>query len=189
MKKHVSDIATIQTGIYAQTQTKGDVLYLQARDFNEHGIFNSKSRPELLIDDKTRKRLLQEGDVLFVAKGNKNSSYVYHQQIGPAVPSSSFLVLRITERSDPELLPDFLVWYLNHPQTQTALKSKAKGSSIPSISVEDLAELEIYFPAVKFQQIIIDLDRLRAQERRLIRQIDALKEKHVQNKLLAKAKM
>lgn len=181
MKTVLSHIANIQTGIFAKTVSEGDIVYLQVKHFNEDGKPNSVLRPDLKIDKHIDKHLLQTGDVLFAAKGVKNFAAVYEQHNIPAVASTSFFVIRLTQKN---ILPEFLSWFLNHPTTQSKLKNRARGTSIVSISKKVLDELEISAPSIEMQQNILKIASLRKLEHNIKQQMDELKEKYVQSLLI-----
>ena len=68
----LNQIASIQTGAFAETVSKGEVVYLKAKHFDENGKLNTILHPDLNINNITEKHLLKPGDVLFAAKGTKN---------------------------------------------------------------------------------------------------------------------
>lgn len=158
-------------------------MYLQAKHFDENGQLNSVLYPELLSDNGTMKHLLKHGDVLFAAKGSKNFATWYENKNQPAVASTSFFVIRILENYHDKILPEYLVWFINNPNTQKLLKDKAIGSSIVSISKSVLEDLEISIPDLATQKNIIKISRLRNTEKKLIKQIGNLREKQIQQTL------
>jgi restriction endonuclease S subunit len=125
--------------------------------------------------------LLKKGDVLFAAKGSKNFAAWYENDKMPAVASTSFFVIRLI---DNNILPGYLTWFLNHPDTQTLLKGQARGSSIASISKAVLSELEIPIPSTQKQELILRIFKLRNRERNLKQQIETLREIEIQNLLI-----
>lgn len=184
MKTTLKHISTIQTGIYAQTVSSGSVVYLQAKHFNENGSFYNAVTPDLPFNSQTEKHLLNDGDIIFAAKGSKNFAAKYEGRYGKCVASSTFLVIRFLEKFKSEILPEYFVWYINHPKIQECLKAKARGSSIVSISKTDLQDIEIQIPSIETQKQILVIDSLRKRERELIKQIQSLKEKHIQHCLI-----
>lgn len=118
-----------------------------------------------------------------MAKGFRNVAIVYSEYMGPAVASSSFFVIRVNSQ---QALPGYVAWFINHPNSQKILKAKAKGTSLPSISISALADLEIDLPDMKIQQEILLIQDLRNKEKQLISEIEALKEQHIQQELLLK---
>lgn len=164
MKTLIKYITTIQTGLFAKPSDSGNVVYLQSKHFDEYGNLTSILYPDLKADRVSEKHLLNAGDVLFAAKGTKNFAAVYQGKNPPAVASTSFFVIRMT---DETVLPEFLAWFLNHTQTQGLLKGKARGTSMPSITKAVLENLELVIPPFEKQQLIVRLSQLILQETNL----------------------
>ncbi|MCO6497189.1 MAG: restriction endonuclease subunit S [Chitinophagaceae bacterium] len=164
METTIKHITTIQTGLFAKPTGKGEVVYLQSKHFDEFGQLTAVLYPDLKADNISEKHLLNTGDVLFAAKGTKNFAAVYESGNPPAVASTSFFVLKQT---DENVLPEYLAWFLNHTQTQSLLKGKARGTSIPSITKSVLESLEIEIPPLEKQKLIIRLADLALQESEL----------------------
>ena len=181
LKATLRHIAIIQTGLFAKPIAKGDIVYLQAKHFDENGNLRSTLHPDIKADYITDKHLLRTGDILFAAKGTKNFAAVFGNHNEPAVASTSFFVIRLTKKN---ILPQFLVWYLNHPSTQKLLKGQAIGTSIVSISKTVLEELEIPVPDIKTQKAILQIAQLRNEEKKLKQQIEILREKQIQQQII-----
>lgn len=178
----IKDIAKIQTGVYTRTSQNGNAVYLQMRYFNEQGELSSPTEPDLIIDKHLTRHLLKEGDVLFAAKGVKNFAAIFNASIGPAVASSSFFVIKVKQG----ILPEYLAWFLNHPRNQKKLKAGAKGTAMPSITLHSLAEIDINIPDLKTQRTILKIDRLRVQEKNIMYELTLLKDRLLENKILAR---
>lgn len=183
MKATLKDIASIQTGVFAKPTAVGEVVYLQAKHFDEAGQISATLHPDLIAGNVTGKHLLRRGDVLFSAKGTKNFAAVYNID-EPAVASTSFFVIRLEEEFKGRILPEFLVWLINHPIAQTFLKGQAMGSSIASISKGVLEELEISIPAIKTQKLVLNISKLRNKEIVLRQQIEILRDKQIQQQII-----
>lgn len=191
MKTTLQQIASIQTGLFAKPISKGEIVYLQAKHFDEHGQLSSTLHPDLKQDNVTVKHLLRPGDVLFAAKGTKNFAAWYESlptgQAGknlPAVASTSFFVIRLQDNFSNKVLPEFLAWFINHPTSQKFLKERAIGTSIVSISKSVLEELEISIPDLPTQKAILKISQLRNTERKLKQQIETLREKQIQQEII-----
>ena len=157
MKTLIKDITNIQTGLFAKPTDKGEVVYLQSKHFDENGKLQGELHPDLLANSISEKHLLKDGDVLFAAKGTKNFAAIYKNQNPAAVASTSFFVLRPTYE---KILPEYLSWFLNHPETQILIKDKARGTAIPSIRKTVLEDLEISIPSIEKQMTVIRLSAL-----------------------------
>lgn len=184
MKTTLEHIATIQTGIFAKSVSKGEVAYLQVKHFDENGLINTTLHPDLKADNLTEKHLLRHGDVLFAAKGTKNFAVWYEGKNKPAVASTSFFVIRLADSFRNKVLPEFLVWIINLPVSQKFLKGKAIGTSIVSISKSVLEELEISIPDLHTQKAILKISQLHNTEKSLKQQIETLREKQIQQQII-----
>ena len=184
MGELLKDIATIHSGIYAKPNAIGEIIYLQVKDFSESGQLTGLLQPELRLTGKTEKHLLKSEDVLFAAKGVKNMAIKFDKAYGLAVASSAFLVIRLKEDYRSNILPDFLVWAINHPGSQMYLKGNAKGSSLPSISKKVMENLEIRIPPLNTQKLILKITQLRNKEQQLKQEIENLREQQIQQLLM-----
>ena len=180
LKTTLTHIASIQTGVFAKPVSEGEIVYLQARYFDENGLLISELHPDLMADDISDKHLLKPGDVLFAAKGNKNFTSVFEDQYPKSVASTSFFVIRLF---DSKILPEYFAWYMNSPAIQLFLKSTALGSSIASISKAVLEKLEISVPDIQTQKIILKINGLRSKEKQIRQKIELLKENIIQKKI------
>jgi len=185
MLQKLINIANIQTGIYKKPEMSGDAIYLQAKDFNQYGELNSMATPNINLVAKTRKHLLKDGDVLLIAKGINNQAMIYRSEMRPAVASSTFLIVRVNSNV---VSPEYVCWYLNNPDGQQYLKSFAKGTSIPSISIAILADMTLPVPSIDKQKKILSIYSLSVRERKLIAEISRLKELLLQIQLKLAAK-
>ena len=181
MKSLIKDIAHIQTGLFAKPSGIGELVYLQSKHFDEYGQLHSVLHPDLVAEGISEKHLLKDGDVLFAAKGTKNFAAVFENHNEPSVASTSFFVLRPT---DKKLLPQYLAWILNSHATQTLLKGQAIGTSIPSISKQVLENLEITVPNLEIQKAILQITKLRNKEKSLKQEIETLREKQIQQQII-----
>ena len=176
----LKELAIIQTGIFAKPMSKGTLVYLQSKHFDDFGQLITVLRPELNETGVSEKHLLKNGDVLFSAKGSKNFATVFEQHNHPAVASTSFFVIRIQNQV---ILPHYLAWVLNNSSTQALIKGKATGTSILSISKQVLENLKISVPNVEIQHIVLEISKLRDKEKSLKREIEELKDAYLHYKI------
>ena len=182
MRKKIKDIAVIRSGAYMKEAPDGDVCYLQVNDFcrEENRFFLPK--PTLGMNRKTEKHLISEGDIVFAAKGTSNFCIVFHEEMGKAVASSSFLVIKLV---DHEIItPDYLCWVLNRDDTLAFFKANAVGSAMPSISKTMIEGYEINIPPIQEQSKIVEISRLQQKEKWLYRQISGLRHQLTEQKLI-----
>ena len=175
------NISSIQTGFFAKTDSEGDIVYLQAKHFDENGLLKTSLLPDLKKNGKIEKHILKVGDVLFAAKGTKNFAAVYESHNQPCVASTSFFVIRLTDNA---IIPEYLTWYLNNPTILQGIKAQAIGSSMVSISKSVLEDLEISIPDLQTQRAILKITQLRNTEKELKQQIEILREKQIQQQVI-----
>ncbi|MGI8892846.1 MAG: restriction endonuclease subunit S [Bacteroidia bacterium] len=183
MLSSISDIATIQTGIFPKTVQKGDAILLQVKHFNALGQVSSFLQPEVLWSKNYHKHLLNPGDIIFAAKGSNNFAAVVDYNNTLCVASTSFLVLKL---KDKRIYPPYISWYLNNPDTLGSIKAMSRGTKIPSISKKDLAEIKIPIPNLETQKKIVELFNLRIKEKQLKLQIEKLRDVIFQHQLMSK---
>lgn len=165
MKTKIRNIAKITSGVYLKNASDSDVLYLQVKDFNANGEIHYNFDPAQKSDKKISKHLLADKDLLFAAKGTTNFCAIYNSEMGNAVASSSFLVIKIIDRKS--VLPEYICWYLNLPTTIQLLRTKAVGSSIPSINIPMIEDIEIDIPDLKRQRLIIEIAKMQRKEQEI----------------------
>ncbi|PNQ72858.1 hypothetical protein C1T31_10155 [Hanstruepera neustonica] len=182
MKLKIRNICQISTGVYVKTERVGDVYYLQARDFNTYNELDPLLKPEVFSYNINEKHYLGKGDVIIAAKGSNHFAFTYNNEVQPAVASSMFIVLRQFDQN--KVIPGFISWFINHPQTQTLLEHSHKGSGIPSISKSIIGDLEINLPSLKEQELILSIDRLKINEAQLNQEIAILKNQVLNEQLL-----
>ncbi len=181
MKHKLSDIATIQSGVYAKPELEGEVYYLQARHFDRQRQFNPTVKPDLKGDRKIEKHFLHPGDLLVAAKGYDHFAVEYKGIIKPAVASSMFIVVKL---QDKKVLPAFLAWHINNLHTQKLLSDAARGTALPSITNSALGNLKIPIPSIEKQKLILQIHELHVQENKLKEHINSLREKQIQQQII-----
>lgn len=165
----LKNIAEIQTGVYLKPSPVANSLYLQVNNFDSNGCMYSEQKPTIALDNTNSKYLLREKDLLFVAKGTNLFCAIFQTQEYNAVASSSFLVIKIINKSS--VLPEYLCWFLNLPTTLQYLSINAKGTAIPSISKATMEELNIPILSIDKQKTILAIAELQKEEERLYKRI------------------
>lgn len=181
MRKTIKQIGKISTGTYAKSYKDGQVFYLQARDFDKYNLLRDDVEPVIMSDGSIEKHYLNPGDILVASKGSDNFAALYCGKIKPAVASSMFILIRDI---DSMILPEFLVWYLNHPKTQNIFKNSAKGSNLQSINKKTVGEIVVPIPELDKQKAVVDLFKLMLKEKQLKNEIDTWKEIVFDNKII-----
>lgn len=168
MKQTIINICSIKFGLYEQPKSAGAISYLQARQFNDQGKLITMNEEFVTLNEKTEPYLLKDGDVLFVGKGSRLFSWCYREDIGPAIASSIFFILRPDQKL---VYPEYLAAVLNAPQSQTVFKQIGGGTNIFSIRKSELGAFEISLPSMTKQKRIAALTALHQQEIHTLEQL------------------
>lgn len=176
MSQKLSDIVKIKSGVFAKSDTNPDLYYIQSTDFDKQRKWNEPLQPVLTNSAKFSNHILNVGDVLFVAKGRDFFAVVYDGKFQPAVASTTFLVVQVVVKN---VDPNYIAWYINHPQTQTLLWSLAKGSAMPSISKSIIEQIEIPIPELSKQNAILEVHKLQIKEKRIHKQLGKLRQEYI----------
>ncbi|OXG03671.1 type I restriction modification DNA specificity protein [Flavobacterium araucananum] len=157
MEVKLKEIANIQFGYYGQPSKKGTIPYFQAKHFNEFGQYIVNDDTFLEEDSKSIANLLQNEDILFVAKGFRFFATLYKEELGKAVASSIFFILR-TDKT--RIIPAYLVSVLNLPKNLLHFQQSGAGSTIPSIRKNELADFTFNLIPLEEQQKVVALQEL-----------------------------
>lgn len=171
--KKLKELVIIRFGINGKASVDGEISYIQGKDFDAYGRLNNKEIFLTPANTVSERDYLIGGEILFSGKGSRNYAVVWNGEIDNAVASSTFYVLTLISN---EIIPDFLVWYLNSDPVQAKLKIIAKGATISNIPKRELQEVKIWIPEIKKQKIIITIDKLRKKENILQKEISNKKD-------------
>lgn len=155
--------------------SSGDLFVVQAKNIvPDQDIDTLLGFSRISSDTIRNPSCLQNNDILLVSKSAGSGlirSSLFLSEARNVIPSSSIHVLRIT---DVTVLPKFLSLYLNASEGQKALSFIVSGhSSIRSISLKQLKDLEIPIPSMHKQKMIISLrENILQQERIRVRQCE-----------------
>jgi restriction endonuclease S subunit len=170
----LKEIANIQFGYYGQPSKDGTIPYLQAKHFNEFGQYIGENDTFLEEDPKAITNLLQDGDVLFVAKGFRFFATLYKEEFGNAIASSIFFILRC---DTTRIIPAYLVSVLNLPKNLLHFQQSGAGSTIPSIRKNELADFSFNLIPLEQQQKVVALQELYLKDIELTNNIIKEKQK------------
>jgi restriction endonuclease S subunit len=177
IKKKVSEIAEVVSGVYLQTAPYGEVAYLQIKGLLSESP--EKTASKVTLSPKNERYLLAKGDLLFAGKGTTYLCKVFDLDI-PAIASTTLYIIRLTSN---DILPDYLCWYLNQPSVMALMKAQQVGTGTPLIHKQVVEDFEIPVPDLETQQQIVELAKLQAKEKELYQAI-AEKRQLITNQLI-----
>lgn len=157
----------------------GNGYALQMRDLNPDGSVAWANLVRTSVEGRREPDWLVPGDVVFVARGQRNYAVCLSEVPHPTVCSQYFFLLRC---KTPMLTPEFLAWQINSAPCQRYLAKNAEGTDQLGIRRPVLESLQIAVPDLETQHRIVSLHQQALAERkvleRLIRnreqQLDAL---------------
>lgn len=176
----LGDVARVSTGYpfrrKVEAEEGGDIVLIQIKDVDStEGVSASGTIVLRSEDGKYEKHLLQEGDLLFQSRGSRHPVAVVEGGVR-GIAATGLLVLKPDHR---RVMPSYLAWWLNHPQSQAKLTGVARGTYIPFISKGELDAFLVPLPALAVQAQIVDVDRLQRLEQKLGAQLEQLNQQFV----------
>lgn len=166
----LSTLASICSGFPFRERIKhvntGDVRVLQIRDLRLNPVLEAANLP-LIKSPKGRVNFLEPGDIVIPARGEHYHA-VNFTLSEPTLASSQLLTLRVT--SDI-VLPVYLCWALNQPESQHTLRNESRGTNIALLTRQSLSMVKVPVPPLATQQKIIGLQQLWEQEQQLTQQL------------------
>ncbi|MBP9225805.1 MAG: restriction endonuclease subunit S [Verrucomicrobiales bacterium] len=174
MKRILKKLAKISSGYQTRKGVEecsdGSHYLLQIRDFN-------KSRTSVEMRNMVRisppgmdpDAHLREGDVLFLAKGQKNFAWCVGRLPNfPILAASYFFVLRPL----PEILGEYLSWFLSQePAQQHFARLATTGAHMPIIRRDVLESLEVSVPDLATQCKIVEIADLAEEQGKLLAEL------------------
>lgn len=179
----LSAIAAIQQGLQFRKglaeDPASDLRAIQIRDFDEQNELPAARQARLTRIERpatAARYVVQEGDVLFLARGQRNFAWAVLAPMPNTVAVGYFFILR----PDPnQVHPPYLAWFLNLDSTLATLRSTgAEGSHMPIIKRGAFERLEIPLPPLAAQRTVAELESLRRREARLMRRLETLRQRH-----------
>lgn len=161
----LKDISDIKFGFHDIPKEKGEAIYLQARNFNQFGRLTNELISYINIHQKNQGYILKDGDILLAGKGTRNFGWCYRKDLGVALASSIFFVIRPNQEF---ILPEYLAAVFNLPQSQSHFQQLGAGSSMQSIRKNELAEFKVPVLSMEEQKKMVQITELHHQELKLL---------------------
>lgn len=178
------DIVSIRSGMVVSKTANNDeslltdayVKMIGTSDFDDDGNLRHDLDANVLFKPSIEKNFLQQGEIVFNAKGKRFFAFLIEEEYEFTIASATFLVLTVT---DKEILPKYLVWYLNHPETLKGFDHKMATQVMPSITKQEFGDLEIIIPALETQKQIVALDLLKKKQTTIQKELIILEENYI----------
>ncbi|KTD52249.1 EcoKI restriction-modification system protein HsdS [Legionella quinlivanii] len=164
------NISTISAGYSFRgkiPELKNSGVYcVQMKDINETYNVNWSTVIETILPSRQSQVSLRSGDILFAARGQRNYAALIDAELRErlAIAAPQFFVIRLNV---PDVLPEYIAWFLNQTIAQRYFLSNAEGSTTPSIRRQVLEATPIILPTLKQQKTIIELAKTISKEKHL----------------------
>ena len=185
--KKFGQIASIRMGFPFRSRLEHDaagaIAVVQMKDIDDANLLHVEAAIRVDLPDIKEHHLIRKGDLVFRSRGRTNSVSLVSANVGPAVLAAPMLLIRPVD-----VLPAYLLWYINMPATQATIAAQAEGTSVRMISKAALEALEIPIPSLRKQQLIVEAADWAALEQRLLDQIASERKRLADGLLLRFAK-
>lgn len=155
--------------------SNGTVRVIQLKDFTDN-YTNIGNSCYFVDGSKIKdKYFLNEGDILFIAKGTNNFAVTFNPKDKiTTIASSALFVIRVDETIAN---PYYVAWYINQPIVQNYLKQNEMGTYIPSINKPTIEGIPLILPSLKVQKKIAVMAELQNREQELIIRIKNMRKR------------
>jgi restriction endonuclease S subunit len=180
----LGEIAKIRAGFPFRGRVEPDVAghhrVVQIKDVSDDGhvSFNGLLRTE--VEGIKGEHFVRAGDVLFISRGTRRQAAAVNIDPGDVIASGQFFIIG----RSPEVMPEFLAWYINRRPAQEYLTENAAGSNVQIITRPVLERLPIELPPLETQRRIVDVYKLSLEEQRLLTAIAERRARLVEETLL-----
>lgn len=142
--------------VIAQHITKGEPYYHN----KEHSLFIT---PPKFYE----KYLISPGDILFMSRGANNYSVLIMDVPQPSIAPQTFFIISAKR----DILPEYLLWCLNHEMVKSQLNEIRSGAGTPMIPSSEFRNITIPLPELQTQQLIANINALQIKEKVLLQQL------------------
>lgn len=187
LKVKLKNLVTyLKTGYQFREQIKneidGKIQILQMKDIDENNYINKEELfTKVNLDLHDQKLLINNGDILFRARGYNNYATLVTDLTKKTIVPSYFFIIRVNENI---ISKEYLTWFLNGKLAQEYFKINSTGSNIPAINKKALESLEIILPSLEKQNKITKINSLHLKEIKILEKIKEKKNILIQAILL-----
>jgi len=134
-----------------------------------------RTLPRVVPQGTSDRFIINEGDVLVPLRSARISSVVARGVPPKVIAAGHWAVIT----TGPEVLAEYLSWYLAHPSTAQRIRNLAVGSKLPFVPLAALRDLEIEVPPLQVQRRIVHAHALHQQAAELEQKLSRAREQYV----------
>lgn len=170
--KQLSDLVELYRGYpfrgRIEPTDQGDVNVIQLRDTHPNGYIIPDEIIKTNLPGKKDPDWLQQGDVLFAAKGASFYAILVEDIAERTICAPQFYLLRVKNHLKDQVIPEFIGWQLNQIPVQRHFEKTAEGSIHLSIRRKVLENAPITMLPIDQQREIAGLYISTLQEQRVL---------------------
>lgn len=148
----------------------GDTAVVQLKDVDPENGLDSTQLFRVHLTGRKSPDYLQQGDILFIGRGYRIFAVLIDQDLQHTVAGSHFFILRVRP-NNPDVRPDYLVWYINHKKAQRYFFQHAAGAALPHVTRTALENLPVLVPPLVVQEQLVKLHHCRLKEKALLEKL------------------
>ena len=187
----LKDIAEIYSGISFRSELSseedGEAVLVQMKNLGTLEVLDlgSSSRSFTKIKNSSFKPVIAliSGDLLFRSKGFNFTAAKVENSLFKVFPVAPLYLIRI---NSDKVIPDYVLWLINHSETQKYFNQMAKGTTIMMISRQILEDMKLKIPNLKTQERIARIMELYRKEKMLTENLLVKKKIYLEAALIAK---
>ncbi len=180
----IGKVAEIHSGFTLRKGSVGEgkmYTIIQVNDLTDNFQIDPEKIEKKVITDPSDQYLMQKKDILFISKGENNYAALSKSKIRDVIVSNSFLIIRDLR---PQLIPEYLTWFINSDQGQQEINEMRRGNTVPYIPKSALMELPVLIPPIEVQRKIVEIRQLQEKELKLREKISEMRKNLVNACLL-----
>ncbi|MCD2517770.1 restriction endonuclease subunit S [Massilia sp. G4R7] len=155
----------------------GNARVISIRDIVAEWPPTFEELPLVEVTEAQLSQKLRATDIIMPARGTNYPARIFPDTNEVVFPVGQIYVIRTTSDN---VLPDFLVWYLNSTSAQQAISSSVSGAVIKALNKSRLLQLGLEIPNLSTQHRIIRLQKLLDTRKKVSQEIDRLTSLEVQ---------
>lgn len=148
---------------------------LQAGDLTEDGTVRWESLRWVTTMGESIRSEIHEGDVLVPLRSSRVPALVARGVPPRTIAVGHWAIIT----PGPDLLPDYLVWYLGHPTTTRRMAELVVGSKLPFLPLSAVRQLEVELPPLEVQERIVAVHSLHRRLTELETQLGHAREQYL----------
>jgi len=184
----LKDIAMVSSGVTFRSRIEaskdGDVRVIQMKDLGDDNFVHLGE--SICIDYVKPKpnQLTRRGDIIFRSRGQTYTAAIVNEDVENTIVAAPLFRVRPDIK---KIVPEFLLWWINQPSSQSYFASRSKGTMVKMISKQSLEDLEVNRLSLEQQKKVVEFFGLSMREQKILEDIKNRKATYTQGILMQMA--